>query len=81
MLINTHADAIMYVRHKRLALDMTQEQLAKKVGMSRQWVRNLESGIGAPSFPKMLAVLQALGLELEAYEATSDPERGCCTSR
>lgn len=74
MLINTLSDVIILVRAKRLELGMTQEQLAEKVSMSRQWVRNLEAGIGAPAFPKVLAVLHALGLEAHAVEASSDPD-------
>lgn len=74
MLINTMVDVITLVRSKRTELGMTQDQLAHAVGMSRQWVRNLEAGIGAPAFPKVLAVLHALGLELEASEASSDPD-------
>ena len=74
MLINTMVDVITLVRSKRIELGMTQDQLAHEVDMSRQWVRNLEAGIGAPAFPKVLAVLHALGLELEATEASSDPD-------
>ena len=74
MLINSMNDVIALVRAKRIELGLTQDQLAEKVNMSRQWVRNLEGGIGAPAFPAVLAVFQALDLELNVAPTTTDAD-------
>ncbi|MGO1539452.1 MAG: helix-turn-helix domain-containing protein [Leucobacter sp.] len=74
MLINTTSDVVSLVRARRIEAGMTQDQLAEKVSMSRQWVRNLEAGIGAPAFPGVLAVIHALGLEVSVEQPSSDSD-------
>lgn len=54
-------------RHER---GFTQAELAERAGVSRQWVNALEAAEGNPSFMNLLAVLDALDLELEITEVT-----------
>lgn len=74
VLVNSTGDVVSLVRAKRIELGLTQDQLAEKVGMSRQWVRNLEAGIGAPAFPAVLSVIHALGLEVSVEQPRSDTD-------
>lgn len=54
---------------RRTALGMTQTELAQRAGVSRQWVNALEASVSNPSFTNLVAVLDALGLELDVVDA------------
>ncbi|QPT39704.1 transcriptional repressor DicA [Oligella ureolytica] len=55
------------IRTERKALGLTQEALAKKVGVSRRTVSQLELGqVSDLGIRKVMALLGALGLELQA---------------
>lgn len=61
------------VRHARLELEMTQNELADRAGVSRQWIAGLESGrMANPRLGSITAVLDVLGLTLSVHSA--DPE-------
>lgn len=69
MLINTPRDWGNVVRDRRLALDMTQEQLAERVGKARQWVVRFESGnAGSASLASLTVLLDVLGLTVEVSQ-------------
>jgi transcriptional regulator with XRE-family HTH domain len=49
----------------RLALDVTQQQLASRVGVSRSYVGRIERGIANPSIRLVESMASTLGIELE----------------
>ena len=53
------------VQRARARLGLTQAEAAKKAGVSRRWLIELERGHGNAQIGKVLAALQALGLTLE----------------
>lgn len=75
MLVNTARDWGNVVRDRRVALGMTQEELAQNVGRARQWVIRFETGhSGSASTSDLLAVLGALGLSVEVKVEEIDPD-------
>lgn len=70
------------IRDERIARSLTQAQLAREAGVSREWLIGVEQGSRPRAeLTKILSVLSALGLSLSAdsltrtYEAGS-PSRG-----
>lgn len=55
------------VRARRKVLGLRQEELAELAGVSVRFVRSLEHGKSTVRIDKLVAVLQALGLELRAH--------------
>ncbi|GAA4298397.1 helix-turn-helix transcriptional regulator [Nibribacter koreensis] len=53
------------VRNERVALKLTQEDLAKKIGVSRQTINAMESNKYIPSTVLALKVAQVLGKKVE----------------
>jgi len=52
-------------REVRLALDVTQQQVANRVGVSRGYVGKVERGTANPSIDLVEAIASALGIELD----------------
>jgi transcriptional regulator with XRE-family HTH domain len=52
------------VRGRRLELGMSQQQLATKVGVSRKWLNEFESGKAHANMAAIMRLLGALDLEL-----------------
>jgi len=48
---------------------VTQTDLAKRSGVNRSWLVQFEAGYGNPTFKSIVAVLSALGLELDVIPA------------
>jgi putative transcriptional regulator len=63
------------VRAHRLLAEMTQADLAERVGVSRQTIVAVESGGYAPSVYLALALAEHLGATVEALFATSPAAR------
>jgi HTH-type transcriptional regulator / antitoxin HipB len=59
------------VRGHRRSLKMTQASLAQAAGVSRAWITEFEAGKSTVELGRVLAVLDALGIVLEARTATS----------
>jgi HTH-type transcriptional regulator / antitoxin HipB len=57
-------DLAAAIRGRRLALGLSQAQLATRAHVSRAWVNAFESGKPAAELRLVLAVVDALGLEL-----------------
>ena len=53
------------LREMRIAANMTQEQLSKASGVSRQAISYIEQGKADPCIPTMNALAGALGMELQ----------------
>lgn len=60
------ADIGRAVRQKRVESELTQHQLAARIGATRQWVNRLEQGSTQAAMSRVMDVLAALGLELVA---------------
>ncbi|HYB25463.1 MAG TPA: helix-turn-helix domain-containing protein [Solirubrobacteraceae bacterium] len=76
MRVNTINDLSAALRGRRLALDLTQAELARRAGVSRQWLNELERGKSTAELGLVLAVIDALGLELEIGEQIERPTQG-----
>jgi len=80
----TPVDVGSLVRARRKQLGMDQSQLAEKIGVSRQWIIEIEKGKPGAELGLVLRALQALGLRVdvaapgEAGPARQEasPERG-----
>ena len=54
-----------YIRSRRLALGLTQAQLAVRAGVSEAEISRLEAGHRRPNFETGIRLAQALGLSAE----------------
>lgn len=62
------------IRERRLELGYTQEELARRVGVARQWILKVEKGSGRPELEPLLQTLFQLGLEVRVEPAEVDDE-------
>lgn len=61
------------VHAKRKNLELTQQQLADRAGVSRKWISELENGKPSAELRPLLDVLQAMGFTLRlARQPASD---------
>lgn len=65
MHVRSIAAAAAALRGRRLELDLSQDQLARRAGVSRKWVYEFEAGKPTAEFGHVLRVLDALGLRLD----------------
>ncbi|MBO0744211.1 MAG: helix-turn-helix domain-containing protein [Candidatus Dormibacteraeota bacterium] len=72
--IDSPAQAARLVRDRRLALGLSQQDLATLAGVGRSVVQKLEGESGAVSLPGFLRLLQALSLDLQVLDRP--PEAG-----
>jgi len=61
---NPH-DVGLLIRDQRLKLGLDQRELAERVGVSRQWVVEIEKGKPRAEMGLVLRALTALGLQLD----------------
>jgi y4mF family transcriptional regulator len=73
MRLRTSTDVGAAIRAKRRALGLDQASLAKKVGVSRQWVIEIERGKPRAALRLVLRTLEALGVVLRIDESTHGP--------
>jgi len=52
------------LRQIRRQMDLTQEQLAEKVGLSVEFISNIERGINSPSFKTLENLERELGISV-----------------
>jgi y4mF family transcriptional regulator len=69
-------DLTAAVRGRRRQLGLSQAQLAERAQVSRAWVNEFESGKPAAELRLVLAVVDALDLELRIGDRDEAPERG-----
>lgn len=60
----TAADLGALIRERRLALGLSQQALAERVGVSRQWIVEVERGKDRAEVGRLLRVLNVLDLAL-----------------
>ncbi|MFD2839731.1 helix-turn-helix transcriptional regulator [Populibacterium corticicola] len=77
MRIQTPADLARTVKTQRQAQDLTQQEVADAVGITRQSLARIERGHGGTSFDTILRILEKLGVQLEA---TPQESRGTITA-
>ena len=65
MLIRTAADLGAVIRDKRKRLKLDQSTLAKRIGVSRQWVIEVEHGHPRAELGLVLRALDALDVRLD----------------
>lgn len=75
MLVNSINDLAAAIRGRRLRAGLSQEQVAARAGVSRQWVGELERGKPTAELGLVLGLLDALELniELDDRESTGRP--------
>jgi HTH-type transcriptional regulator/antitoxin HipB len=66
MFIRTPADLGAVVRDRRKQLGLDQSTLAKRIGVSRQWVIGVERGHARAAMGLVLRAIDALGIRLDA---------------
>ena len=66
-------DFAFLVRSRRKDLGLSQAQLAAKVGVSRQWIIDIEKGKPRAEMALALALLAALGVQLQAKITKGQP--------
>lgn len=64
MRLRTPADFGAAIRERRRILDLDQAALAKRVGVSRQWIIEVEKGKPRAAMQLVLRTLDVLGIEL-----------------
>ena len=68
------------VRRHRLAAEMTQQELADRLGVTRQSVLSIEKGKYTPSVALALRIAETFGVSVEALfqfkRSKSDDQRG-----
>ena len=60
------------IKEARLAANMTQEELAKKIGVSKNAISNYENGVSAPKVELLCAIMKHL--EIDANYLYSLPQ-------
>ena len=74
MILRTPKDIGALVRQRRHDTGMDQATLAKKVGVSRWWVHEIERGKPRAELGLVLRTLTVLGVTLSTYDAASDEQ-------
>jgi HTH-type transcriptional regulator/antitoxin HipB len=75
MLTRTPADLGAVIRDRRKQLNRNQASLADEIGVSRQWLIELEHGHPRAELGLVLRVLDALGINLDADIAQAKTSR------
>jgi HTH-type transcriptional regulator / antitoxin HipB len=65
MRIRTPVDLGAVIRDRRRLLDLDQATLAKRIGVSRQWIVAIEKGRSRAELGLVLRALEAVGVRLE----------------
>jgi y4mF family transcriptional regulator len=76
MFVRTPADLGALIRDRRKQLKLDQAALAKRIGVSRQWVIEIEHGHARAELGLVLRALDALNIRLDATTADQAHRRG-----
>ena len=66
MLVRSSADLGAVIRDRRKQLKLDQSTFAKRIGVSRQWVIEVEHGHARAELGLVLRAIDALGIRLDA---------------
>jgi len=75
MRLHTAGDFGALIRGRRTRLQFSQAQLARKVGVGRQWVVELEKGKPRAPLALVLRTLNALGVALRTDDGAGKAKR------
>jgi HTH-type transcriptional regulator/antitoxin HipB len=75
MLITTTPQIGAILQSRRKSLDLTQEQVASRLGLSQNRLSVLESRPATLTVEQLLALLNILGLEMRIAEQTAGKSR------
>jgi y4mF family transcriptional regulator len=75
MLIRTPADFGAIIRDRRKQLELDQAAFARQIGVSRQWVIEIERGHARAELGLVLRAIDALGIQLDARLEPTDRRR------
>ncbi len=76
MRIRTPLDLGLAIRERRRALGLDQRSLAKRIGVSRQWLVEVEKGKARAEVGLVLRALKALDIELFAHGEAERAQSG-----
>jgi len=62
------------IRKMRLERNMTQKDLADAIGVTKGYISRIENSDTAPPVGKLLALAQAMQVEIDAFFGAEDPE-------
>jgi HTH-type transcriptional regulator/antitoxin HipB len=74
MSIHTPAQLGAAIRHQRKLLKLDQAALAKRIGVSRQWIIGIEKGRARAELGLVLRAIEAVGLALEIFLPNPRPK-------
>lgn len=74
MWIRTVDDVAELVRDRRKQLGLSQMELARRAGVSRQWLVDLERGKPTAEVALVLRTLAAAGMQLDARDPMQQPD-------
>jgi HTH-type transcriptional regulator/antitoxin HipB len=74
MHLRTPTDIGAIIRERRRALGLDQGELAKRVGVSRLWINQIERGKPRASLNLVLRTLSTIGVELIADSEVRPPQ-------
>ncbi len=60
------------IRKGRIELDLSQEKLAKSVGVSREMITQMEAGFKVPSVYVLKKISQILGVSMDYLTSTEE---------
>ena len=69
--IRSGSDLGAAIRDRRRALDLSQRELAERVGVSRQWIVEIEGGKSRAQLGLVLRTLEALGVNLAVDDGST----------
>lgn len=75
MLINSAGDLGVRMRDQRLRLRLSQAELARRIGVSRYWIMELERGNTGAEIGLVFKALAALKLDVDVRTAGGAPGR------
>jgi HTH-type transcriptional regulator / antitoxin HipB len=75
MLVRTPADFGAFIRDRRKQLKLDQAAFAKQIGVSRQWVIEIERGHARAELGLVLRAVDALNIRLDASIDQADSRR------
>lgn len=73
MIIRTSKDLGAAIRDQRRRNGLDQQALAEKIGVSRQWIVEVEKGKARAEVGLILRALEALGFSLSLSSSTGTP--------
>lgn len=73
MKIRSAKDIGIAMRERRRLLGLTQDALAQRIGVGRQWVVGVERGRARPDVRLILRAMRVLGLVLEVRAESPSP--------